>query len=593
MKKYKNNDKAAKNSNKKMKVLKAGFFWLLSLLCAAILLYIFKTAPMIPAKWSLYLLGILVIILSITGFFSYRKPKTNFLKYNFVMKIVNVIFIVIFSITSILLPYYEARVTSIVNNNNVITNKVKINFYTLKNSYKNQHTEIFGASDNLQEADSNLSESDFVDQYKSSVFITSFNSDLTHQQETVTDLDTILGQSANLTDRNSVYEAADALYSNEGQLLILNESLSSVLTDSENYSDFLDNTKVVFSIYVDTDAVKAEINDVSLTTEPFSVFFGGNDEEGDLSLTGRTDVDMVVTVNPTSHQIVITSFPRDSYVGNPALNNQPDKLTHLGMSGIDNTLTGLSNILKTPIDNYILINFSTYREIINALGGVDVINPYTFEADDGETFQEGTIHLAGDSALMYVRERHHLPDGDFGRNMHQQLVMQAIIKKLSSPEVIVRFNSLLTALNGTFLTNLSSNSIYSFCQMQLEENINWNVVTYRAMGGTGYAVCASAPSQELSCVFPYANQVTFMASVIDEIEAGNTVVQQDIPEGSGYYIEPITSNEQTQDLSTAQPVSTPAASQSALETAEPTSTAESTPTPSSIPTPNSTTTTQQ
>ena len=307
MKKYKNNDKAAKNSNKKMKVLKAGFFWLLSLLCAAILLYIFKTAPMIPAKWSLYLLGILVIILSITGFFSYRKPKTNFLKYNFVMKIVNVIFIVIFSITSILLPYYEARVTSIVNNNNVITNKVKINFYTLKNSYKNQHTEIFGASDNLQEADSNLSESDFVDQYKSSVFITSFNSDLTHQQETVTDLDTILGQSANLTDRNSVYEAADALYSNEGQLLILNESLSSVLTDSENYSDFLDNTKVVFSIYVDTDAVKAEINDVSLTTEPFSVFFGGNDEEGDLSLTGRTDVDMVVTVNPTSHHC-ITSF---------------------------------------------------------------------------------------------------------------------------------------------------------------------------------------------------------------------------------------------------------------------------------------------
>ena len=84
-----------------------------------------------------------------------------------------------------------------------------------------------------------------------------------------------------------------------------------------------------------------------------------------------------------------------------------------------------------------------------------------------------------------------------------------------------------------------------------------------------------------------------MASVIDEIEAGNTVVQQDIPEGSGYYIEPITSNEQTQDLSTAQPVSTPAASQFALETAEPTSTAESTPTPSSIPTPNSTTTTQQ
>lgn len=526
------------------KVLKSNIIWILSFLSAATLFVIFLLSPMIPFKWSMYLLIALSAILAITGFLSFRRPKSNFIKYNLIMKIINCIITAIFCLSSILLPYYEARVTAIVDNNNVITNKVKMNFYVLTNEYKSKHPEIFGVVENADDSSNELSESDFINQYGSSVFITSFDSDLSHQQEAVNDLDEILGTSSKLLDKKSIYEAADSLYKNEGQLLIMNESYSSVLSDSDNYADFLDNTKIVYSIYVNTDSEKAEIEDVSLTTEPFSVFFGGNDEEGELSLTGRTDVDMIVTVNPTSHQISITSFPRDSYVGNPALNNQPDKLTHLGMSGISNTLKGLSNILDTSINNYVLINFSTYREIINALGGVDVVNPYTFEADDEETFKEGTIHLEGDSALMYVRERHHLPDGDFGRNMHQQLVMQAIIKKLSSPEVIVRFNSLLSALNGTFLTNLSSNSIYSFCQMQLQENIEWNVVTYRAMGGTGNAVCASAPSQELSCVFPYANQVQFMANVIDEIEAGNTVTQQDMPDGEGYYIDPINLNTQ-------------------------------------------------
>ena len=91
--------------------------------------------------------------------------------------------------------------------------------------------------------------------------------------------------------------------------------------------------------------------------------------------------------------------------------------------------------------------------------------------------------------------------------MHQQIVMKAIIEKVASPTVITRFDSLLDALEGTFLTNLSDNSIYSFCQMQLDENIKWNIVNYRAVGEIGMAVCAAAPGQELSVVFPYQSQI--------------------------------------------------------------------------------------
>ncbi|MDQ9768749.1 LCP family protein, partial [Acinetobacter baumannii] len=95
------------------------------------------------------------------------------------------------------------------------------------------------------------------------------------------------------------------------------------------------------------------------------------------------------------------------------------------------------------VDDYVLINFSTFQQIIDALGGVDVNNPYAFGFVDDPNiwFEQGHIHLDGKHALLYVRERKTLPDGDFGRSMHQQLVMQGIITKLMSPAALTKIDS--------------------------------------------------------------------------------------------------------------------------------------------------------
>ena len=132
---------------------------------------------------------------------------------------------------------------------------------------------------------------------------------------------------------------------------------------------------------------------------------------------------------------------------------------------------------------------------------------------------------------MYVRERENLPDGDFGRNMHQQLVMKGIISKLTSSEVITKFNSLLDGINGQFLTNISSNSIYALAQKQLDEGIEWNIVNYHVGGETGMEVCASATGQYLSVVYPYDNQIEFVKEEIQKVLNGETITQQELPEG--------------------------------------------------------------
>lgn len=258
------------------------------------------------------------------------------------------------------------------------------------------------------------------------------------------------------------------------------------------------------------------------------VFIGGNDQEGDLSKTGRTDVNIVLSVNPDTKQIAIISIPRDSYIPNPAYSGANDKLTHLGMQGIENTMKGLSDYLETDIESYVLINFTTFKQIVDALDGVDVDNPYRFRYtwDHDYVFEEGNIHLDGQAALYYVRERYSLPDGDFGRNMHQQLVLKAIIEKICSPQVITKFNALLSSLNGTFLTNISSKSIYSLCKKQLDEDIHWQIHGYHVIGDTGYEVCASAPGVDLSVVYPDPEQIAEICQVIDDIYAGKEIAEE-------------------------------------------------------------------
>ena len=201
------------------------------------------------------------------------------------------------------------------------------------------------------------------------------------------------------------------------------------------------------------------------------------------------------------------------------------------MVGLDNTISEIMDIYSVDIENYVLVNFDTFMAIIRALGGITIDNPYGFTAINGMVFPEGTMDLNEDYALMYVRERENLPDGDFGRNMHQQIVMKAIINKLVSKEIITKFNALLNEIDGQFLTNISADSFYALAQKQLDEGIDWNIVNYHITGTTGMEICASAPGQRLSVVYPYDNQITFVKDEIQKVIQGEIITQEELPDG--------------------------------------------------------------
>jgi len=508
--------KKVKKKVKQKRHVNPMFLWLLAFFACVLFFLTFWNMPMFPRKWSWYVLVVLLLLLGITGIISYQASSRNVFA-----RILNVILCVCMLTASALLPYYKDKVTQLFNT--VVGNRVRINLYVMTDEYREEHSDIFAGKDTFSS----------LEVCYDAVFITSLSIDSENQQYAVSKLQSEFSNSISTIDRTSLTAAADSLYSGEGDVLVLSAAYASLIEDTEGYENFSHETKVIGSfVRVIENSVMSKSN-VKLTKKPFMVFFGGNDQEGEISLVGRTDVDMVVAVNPNTHQIAIINLPRDSYVPNPGYKGKYDKLTHLGLLGIGNTLEGLGNYLDQKIDNYVLINFTTYMNIIDALGGVDVYNPYEFTSYwDNVYYAKGLIHLEPYEALTYVRERYNLPDGDFGRNMHQQIVMKALIEKVTSPEVIVHFNSLLNGLQDAFLTNVSSESIYALAQKQLDENISWNIVNYHVLGETDMKECATMPGQKLSVVIPYTNQVKYVSEVINQVFNGDILKQEELPEGS-------------------------------------------------------------
>ncbi len=123
--------------------------------------------------------------------------------------------------------------------------------------------------------------------------------------------------------------------------------------------------------------------------------------------------------------MMIVGFPRDTYIPNPAINYGLDKLTHLRNDGIQNTMKGVSEYYGVDIDYYGVVNFNTFKYIVDAMDGIDIDNPYSFRSSSYE-FPEGVIHLDGTKALAYVRERKSLPNGDYDRSHHQTIALKAI-----------------------------------------------------------------------------------------------------------------------------------------------------------------------
>ena len=292
----------------------------------------------------------------------------------------------------------------------------------------------------------------------------------------------------------------------------------------ENIKGFEEATAIIYTITIATTVDDVAKSVDKITTTPFNVCISGNDNFGTIEQVAKSDVNMVMTVNPETKTILLTSIPRDSYA---MLHSRAayDKLTHSGVYGIDETVTTIEDMLGIDINYYIRVNFSTVIEIVDAIGGIDVNSDMAFithgRQNEGYSFVEGKNHLSGEEALAFSRERYSFTDGDFQRNKNQQKVLKAMLKKvLSSETLLTKYTQLLDAVKDEMQTNMTISEMQSLVKMQINDMAGWNIVNYAISGTTGSQPCYTMGGAPASVVIPYTSSLTKAATKINNVMNG-------------------------------------------------------------------------
>lgn len=337
-----------------------------------------------------------------------------------------------------------------------------------------------------------------------------------------------------------------ALYDGEVDAIVLNEAYRSNVCDLEDYTNFNNDTKVIHKTVYYTKENSSSLAVSDITSKPFNILISGNDSFGSLDENARSDVDMLVTINPVTSTILLTSIPRDSYVkevcNDYACNyGAYDKLTHTGIYGVDTTKDTIENMLDIDINYVYRVNFTSMIDIVDALGGVDVTVPegmavskfYTNSNLEG--VHEGENRLDGKRALAYSRERKAYLDGDLQRARNQQQVLQAMFKKATSPEIIKNYTSLLKALVGAFDTNMTTQEITSFIKYQIQAKPSWKFEQFVLKGDNDLRTSAELGS-EVSVVILYDSYINIahdkIQAVLDGQSSDNIEADDDVPAGT-------------------------------------------------------------
>ncbi|RHE34412.1 LCP family protein [Holdemanella porci] len=336
----------------------------------------------------------------------------------------------------------------------------------------------------------------------------------------------------NQNEYDSLSAMLEAFYNGEVDSIIINESSRSQILDMESYADFDNNTKVVYQTSYkveNTDKANA-VSDI--TSKPFNVLISGSDTRGGFDENGRSDVIMVATVNPKTSTILLTSVPRDFYVttacdaADGCMQGALDKITHTGIHGTNTTKRTVEQLLGIEINYTFKVGFDAVTELVDAVGGVDVTVAPGYAVDHfacmyNLSVHEGVNHLNGEQALAFARERYAYTEGDRQRTKNQQLVLMAIVDKITSPSIVQNYSSIMDAMSNTFSTTMSSSEISDLIKYQINNNPKWKIEQYM-VDGTGDTLMCAELGDAASVMVPDQSTVKMAKDKINAVLAGKS-----------------------------------------------------------------------
>ncbi len=223
--------------------------------------------------------------------------------------------------------------------------------------------------------------------------------------------------------------------------------------------------------------------------ESFIVYISGNDEYGKITQQGKSDVNILATINPKTKQILLVTTPRDYYINISGFDERGnlitglDKFTHAGNAGIQYSIEALENLYGIDVDYFFKINFDGCINIVDAMGGITIYSDIEFTngtnaAPEQYNFVVGANDCDGAKTLAFVRERECFIKGDIQRGINQEAAITAMLHKVISPSILLRYTQILDAVSDMLLTNMPVEAITGLVKEQINNPKDWNVQSY-------------------------------------------------------------------------------------------------------------------
>jgi polyisoprenyl-teichoic acid--peptidoglycan teichoic acid transferase len=176
---------------------------------------------------------------------------------------------------------------------------------------------------------------------------------------------------------------------------------------------------------------------------------------------GRTDTMMLFVGDRAAPRVAMLSVPRDLWVDIPGYGQERINAAY-EFGGGQTAKQTVSNVIGQPVDRYLVIGLQGVRDVVNAVGGVDITVPQAIHDDAYPTedygyqtvdIPAGRQHMDGDTALEYARTRHQ--DSDFARTARQQQIVAAVRNALLNPLNWPRIPAVLVAISRSIKTDAS------------------------------------------------------------------------------------------------------------------------------------------
>jgi LCP family protein required for cell wall assembly len=199
-------------------------------------------------------------------------------------------------------------------------------------------------------------------------------------------------------------------------------------------------------------ALPLSVREIIKSGEPINILLLGIDARSG-EVNARSDTIILASIDRKINKAVLVWIPRDTRISTP---NRSKKINMVNqLQGPQASCKEVAKLLDTNIDYYILTNFSGFEKMIDTLGGVYLdVDINLSSPSSGVYLTKGYQCLSGKEALRYVRFREKT-DGDIGRTLRQQNLLNALMKQIVQTETITKIPELLSTLQENVKTNLS------------------------------------------------------------------------------------------------------------------------------------------